>query len=282
MNKITTSTKADSFRFDYICLPFDKQIPVHSQKSWELSCVITGRGIRLVSDNTERFTKGDLVLIPPSIEHCWHFDEDVCDDNGNIENISIFFELEFLTMLKTSFKEFEEPLKQFLSINEACVFTGDVRKKLFDSMLKMREKSPAERLLSLIEILLIIADDKTANKIADVSEKDKAKVRMNQVVGYVNCNFSRPITLDNISSHVRMNRTAFCLFFKQNSGMTFGQFLLKKRMEVACELLSGKDISVSDVAASVGIPDVQYFCRLFKQRFGMTALRYKNMARGSH
>lgn len=280
MNKITISSRAGSFRFDHISLPSDKQISIHSQNSWELSCVITGRGVRIISDNTERFTEGDLVLIPPGIEHCWSFDEEVCDADGNIENISIFFESKFLTMLKSSFKELEEPVNHLLSINEAHIFTGDTRRILYDNMLKMTEKSPAERLLCLIQILLLIAADKTAKKVVDVRIRDRAKVRMDQVIGYVNCNFSRHITLDDIASHVGMNRTAFCLFFKQHCGMTFVQYLLEKRMQVACELLTGKESSVSDIAASVGIPDVQYFCRLFKQRFGVTASEYKNIPKG--
>lgn len=276
MNNITKSAKALSFRFEHIRLPFDKQISVHSQKSWELSCVITGRGVRLISDNTSRFAEGDLVLIPPGIEHCWHFDEDVSDAEGNIENISIFFESEFLTILASSFGEFEEPVRRLLSIKDAYVFTGNARARLYERILEMKSKAPAERLLCLMDILLFIADDKTADKIADVRMNDRAKVRMAQVVGYVSCNFARHITLDDVSSHVGMNRTAFCLFFKQHSGMTFGEFLLEKRMSVARELLSGSDISVSDVAASVGIPDVPYFCRLFKHRFDQTATAFRN------
>ena len=33
-----------SLNFDAVCLPPDKQIPLHSQSTWELSCVITGEG----------------------------------------------------------------------------------------------------------------------------------------------------------------------------------------------------------------------------------------------
>lgn len=74
-----------SLDFDAVCLPPDKHIPLHSQSTWELSCVITGEGTRVLGDVSERFSAGDTVLIPPATPHCWYFDSSKTDAEGNIE-----------------------------------------------------------------------------------------------------------------------------------------------------------------------------------------------------
>lgn len=80
-----------SLDFDAVCLPPDKHIPLHSQSTWELSCVITGEGTRVLGDVSERFSASDTVLTPPATPHCWYFDRSKTDAEGNIENVSIFF-----------------------------------------------------------------------------------------------------------------------------------------------------------------------------------------------
>ena len=59
--------------FDAVYLPPHKQIPLHSQDTWELSSVIIGEGARVLGDVSEPFGAGDTVLIPPGIPHCWYF-----------------------------------------------------------------------------------------------------------------------------------------------------------------------------------------------------------------
>lgn len=267
--------KAFSFGFDHICLPYHKQIPVHSQPTWELSCVITGRGVRLISDNSSRFAERDVVLIPPGVDHCWHFDKEVSDEDGNIENVSIFFETGFLKRIAAEFPELSEISVKISAMNDAHIFCDDTRDGLYDIMVRMCDETPARRLLSLIEMLIYIADDSTAEQIADVRIKDKAKVRILQITSYVNCNYKHSITLDDIVSHVGMNKTAFCQFFKKNYGMTFNKFLLKRRLSIACEMLSGSDMPINEIAIATGIPEPAYFCRVFKNTFGITAKEYR-------
>lgn len=275
INKNTTQKKTVSFGFDHIYLPYDKQIPIHSQPTWELSCVITGRGIRVISDNSSLFTERDLVLIPPGIDHCWHFDREIVDKNGNIENVSIFFETGFLDRISTEFPELSEAAGKISAMNEAHIFCDDTRDRLYDIMVRMCDEAPAKRLISLIEMLMHIADDDTAEQITDIRIKDKAKLRILQITSYVNCNYKHSITLDDIASHVGMNRTAFCLFFKKNFGMTFSRFLLERRLSIACEMLTGSDMPINEIAVAVGIPEPSYFCRIFKNTFGRTAKEYR-------
>jgi two-component system response regulator YesN len=48
------------------------------------------------------------------------------------------------------------------------------------------------------------------------------------------------------------------------------------KMEHALELLlSNKGGKIGEIAASIGFRNTSYFCRVFKNRYGMTPLQYR-------
>lgn len=65
---------AGKIQIDYAVLRPDEQIPEHTQDTWELAYVIAGRGMRTIGDTTEPFCEGEVILIPPGMNHVWTFD----------------------------------------------------------------------------------------------------------------------------------------------------------------------------------------------------------------
>ena len=68
--------------------------------------------------------------------------------------------------------------------------------------------------------------------------------------------------------------------FRQATGQTPLQYLNRKRIEAATDMLRASNLSVSDVAWQVGFGDVSYFTRLFRQHTGLTPARYRQSVRG--
>ena len=58
-------------------------------------------------------------------------------------------------------------------------------------------------------------------------------------------------------------------------GMSPNDYLRKCRMERAAELLCSSELAVSDVCVQVGMPDAQYFSRVFKAHFGISPSIYR-------
>ena len=56
--------------------------------------------------------------------------------------------------------------------------------------------------------------------------------------------------------------------------MGFSEYVRAERMKEAKRLLRAGGISVSEVAAAVGIPDDNYFIRIFRAETGTTPLKY--------
>ena len=68
--------------------------------------------------------------------------------------------------------------------------------------------------------------------------------------------------------------------FRQATGQTPLQYLNRKRLEAATDMLRASNLNVSEIAWQLGWQDVSYFTRLFRQHTGMTPARYRQSVRG--
>lgn len=73
-------------------------------------------------------------------------------------------------------------------------------------------------------------------------------------------------------SHAQLLRS-----FKQTYGTTLKRYVTKKRIELACELLTGTDLPVKSVAFSCGFSDELHFMKIFKKETGRSALQYRKI-----
>jgi AraC-like DNA-binding protein len=62
-------------------------------------------------------------------------------------------------------------------------------------------------------------------------------------------------------------------------GMSPNDYLKKCRMERAAELLGNPEMAINEVCAQVGMPDAQYFSRVFKAYFGVSPSVYRENKR---
>ncbi len=63
--------------------------------------------------------------------------------------------------------------------------------------------------------------------------------------------------------------------FKKEYGITVIRYVIKKRIELACELLQNSDLSVGEVCFSCGFSDEIHFIKTFKKEMGVSALNYR-------
>jgi AraC-like DNA-binding protein len=63
--------------------------------------------------------------------------------------------------------------------------------------------------------------------------------------------------------------------FRQTYGMTVIKYVIKKRIDYACELLISTDLSIQSIAFSCGFTDEIHFMKTFKREVGISALKYR-------
>jgi two-component system, response regulator YesN len=98
--------------------------------------------------------------------------------------------------------------------------------------------------------------------------------RTQTAIAYVESQFGSKITLDQVASLCHLSTYQFCRVFKQEQGVSFGQYLLHYRLERACERLTTGDVLAKEVAYSVGFNDLSYFTWAFKRQVGVCPSQY--------
>jgi len=82
-------------------------------------------------------------------------------------------------------------------------------------------------------------------------------------------------SLQSISQRLFMNSSYISSTFKEKTGITISDYILKVKMERAKKILSDKNIKAFEAANALGYKDVEYFSRQFKKYTGVTPTQYK-------
>lgn len=267
MNTLTTEIERSWSVYHSVLKP-DKQIGLHHRDSWELSYVICGRGERIIGGVTSSFEEGDLVLVVPNMDHGWFFNPSYTDEDGNIECITVMWTTKLMIQLSAIFPEWKDVVEKFQNQKMSVLFNHNENKELVNALYALaREKSysASSRLMELI-IRITGSLHNISEEIGSV-KLSQAESRLQQINVYTCCNYARQVSIDEIASHVGMNRSAFCTFFKKQTGKTYVSFLNEYRLKVAYHLLSNTDSNISTVCWQCGFNDLAYFDKLFKKAF---------------
>ena len=92
---------------------------------------------------------------------------------------------------------------------------------------------------------------------------------------YIARNYHNRISLDDVSAYVGYSPKYFSRYFKDQTGITFVNYLNRLRIQAAKELLADPNIVIKDVAARVGFENINTFFRVFKQFEGVTPGQYR-------
>lgn len=248
----------------------------HSQQTWELSHVVKGMGIRTIGNFSERVMRGEVVLIPPGVPHCWMFDDTDTDGNGNIHNITLMFSPEVLKGIKVVFPEMAEKIHNVETFDDALIFNEHQRAQLSQLLTAMSNVQTERRLGLFIEILGIIgAPNNSTRHIALGGKQSRAEKKLKNLEIYCKCNFSRKASLQQAASYIGMNKAALCTFIKKHLNKTFTEYLNDFRLKHASELIRTTDSGIADVAYASGFESVTYFNKLFKLKYGVTPTEFK-------
>lgn len=94
-------------------------------------------------------------------------------------------------------------------------------------------------------------------------------------VDYIQKNYMDPdLSLNDICSYLNISTSYFSTIFKEMTGETFTEVLIRTRMEKAKELLENTTLKNYEIAERVGFSDPHYFGISFKKMTGVTPTEY--------
>ncbi|RKN80593.1 helix-turn-helix transcriptional regulator [Paenibacillus ginsengarvi] len=97
-----------------------------------------------------------------------------------------------------------------------------------------------------------------------------------RAVLFMNEQYHRPLTLEDIANEEKLSKYHFCKQFHRKIGMSPIAYLNKVRMEEAVSLLSTTSLPVADIARLTGFETPGYFAKVFKRLVGGTPTEYRD------
>ncbi len=79
-----------------------------------------------------------------------------------------------------------------------------------------------------------------------------------------------------MAEHFHLSEPYLSKYIHEKSGKTFGDIVNNVKLKKAKTLLKNGTMTVENIAAAVGFPNVEHFSRVFKKKMGMTPIQYRN------
>lgn len=96
-----------------------------------------------------------------------------------------------------------------------------------------------------------------------------SQAKLQQVIDYINAHLNQDLGLSELAAIAQMSSHYFSKLFKQSTGFTPHQYVIRCRVERARELLK-RGVAIADVATQVGFVDQSHLNRHFKRSLGVT------------
>jgi len=98
-----------------------------------------------------------------------------------------------------------------------------------------------------------------------------------RVKDYISQNLDKPLSLKGIAHRFNIGETTLCKSVKQDINKTVNELTRSLRIEKAKQLLQSAELPISTVAEQIGIPDYNYFTKVFKNEMGVTPSVFRKL-----
>lgn len=99
--------------------------------------------------------------------------------------------------------------------------------------------------------------------------------QIKKAIVYIDSNLTGDLLLRNVAQALNISATYLSSLFRKETGMTLTEFVNQKRIKRAVRLLGTTNLQIQVIAQHCGIPDVNYFSKLFKKYTGTNPNSYR-------
>lgn len=131
--------------------------------------------------------------------------------------------------------------------------------------------------ISLISELLYRICVRRFGRRADSVPVRRAKniERLREILDYVGEHYMERVSEQSVAQRFFFTKEYFARFFKANTGMTFMQYVTRRRLLDAVQLLQDTDMTMTAIAEACGFSDTRGLINAFGKYYGTTPLQYR-------
>jgi len=247
----------------------------HFHPEVELVYVDKGQGKRHIGNHLSYFNNSQLILIGANLAHNGFNNRLTAQGSETL----IQFNPEIFGNTFMGMPELKGINLLLERAKKGILFKRETKERIGAKIQSMHNLGAFSRIVSLLEILddLGQAEDyellNSDGFALETGIQDNEKIEI--IYTYINLNFQRHISLDEIADEVSMTVPAFCRYFKKVTGKTFTKLVNEYRVVHATKLLSESQQSVTDICFACGFNNFSHFNKIFKEITGKSASKYR-------
>jgi AraC-like DNA-binding protein len=277
LREITPLTQSDCFSlFSRSKRDFD--FPLHYHEEFELNFIQNAAGVkRVVGDHVEEIGNTELVLVGPNLQHGWftHKCKGKIIHEITIQFHRDLFDEKFLHRNQMSFIR-----TLFQHSSRGVLFSEATTLSIMPRLIQLQQKNGFDSVLELMSILHDLSISRNLRILSDVSFNVETHLhnsrRVQNIMAYLNNNFSENITLADAAKIAGMTEVSLSRFFKLRTGKTFIDTLNEVRLGHATRMLIDTTNSINEVAYKCGFNNMSNFNRIFKKKKDSTPKDFRN------
>ena len=229
---------------------------------------VRGSGVLILDGEEHEINAGDGFYLPPNVPHEYYPTEDIWEthwitfEGREIPNIMAYIKLEKARVFRIhDINSLDAIFKKMLYLMRTNYYYGG-------------QQCSAYLYQFFIEF----------NRVVNMQNGTQDSAKLNQlqpVIDYLNTNYSKDITLAELSDRIGLSPQYLCRLFKECLNLRPFEYLARKRVQQAKLLLLEDKMNINEIASAVGYNDCSYFCAVFKRHEMLSPAEFRNLNKKS-
>lgn len=236
----------------------------HKHDWIELKYILSGSCTYIINGENYSVHEGDIVICNSGVEHGKGFshDEELYEINLAIDNL-------FIKNLRKNCL-ISDQTSPILTLPK---YGQEFLRCCSDIIIEHEKNEPGKDLLLKASVMKLIAiilkenymiEAREANESLSFESSEKTHI-VETLISYMNNNYMYNLSLDKLSKNMYISPVYLSKIFKEETGDSPINYLIKIRLSKARELLQDKKLTIKEVSKLVGYPDAYHFSKQFKK-----------------
>ncbi|HEM6085988.1 TPA: AraC family transcriptional regulator [Streptococcus suis] len=233
--------------------------------NYVLHFITNGKGKISINGETTELTAGDIFVLP--------------------KNQSIFYQADentpwTYTWVGFSGSRAETILSQTRLLEKYFLHShleSEILKKMIDINQTEVQSLPMITELILIghlnQLLAALIQEFPNDSLKEASTL--AKTYVHHAIKIIHSQYNSPVKVSAIAEKLALSRSYLYKIFKQETGYSIKDYIVQVKMNHACQLLANPDLSITEIANSVGYQDPLTFSSAFKNQYHQSPSDYR-------
>ena len=206
------------------------------------------------------------------------FYDSIC--SGNMELVKVFMKPLFCEGCGILSDDFLRNLKYHMIVLAAIIarycinrgMTPEESYSLSDFYIMKTDKCQTESEVRKVHVEMI---EGYTNKMRQIKLGGVYSKQIVRAIDYMICHLHSHISLEETAKHLKISASYLSRLFKQETGVFFGDYVNKLKIEEAASLLLYTEYNDAEISNLLGFSSQSYFIKIFKKQMGTTPKKYK-------